>query len=191
MSVDVSAQFGRPVTLAAVLEGTRRVLGELLHGDPPELVVRDGGPDLSGIMVGQPIPGEGAVFYRVAVPEFEDGVHIMVSDFGEADSDDPEELINHGRHAVVSPNRTSVGVTVATGVALAVARVSDGSFIDEQLQRFPWEMRDPEVVIGRSRLASGEGAFDVRCERYLRQFPGFETWPRDRSGLSWRLSSGS
>jgi hypothetical protein len=67
MSVDVEARFDRPVTRGAVREETRRVLGELLHGDVPELALyedrrRLAGPERNQIMAGQPIPDEGTVF---------------------------------------------------------------------------------------------------------------------------------
>jgi hypothetical protein len=116
------------------------------------------------------------------VPVFEDGVRIRVSDFG----DDADEIYG-GRHASISPYRTSAGVVVVTGAALGVAPGLRGRFIDQQGQRVPPELRDPGMVIARSRLVAGEGDFDVRCERCLRQFPGFQAWPEDRPGLAWRM----
>ena len=184
MSVDLEVVLSRPVRLGELIDHGRRVLAELLGGDAPELVVRDGAradrplmstAETAGIVLGQPVPDND--HFRVDVPATGDQVHVMAIDHADID---PEM----GWEAVFSPSRSCVGVAVATGLALATAQVSEGRYVDGQIRMVPYDLGDPDIVIARTRLRAPVGDFDMRCEQYLRQFPHLGGWPRDRSAPS-------
>lgn len=198
MSVDLAATVRVPTTLAAVVDRARGVLSTLLDlPTVPDLVIvvdrphQQGartGPDrrpdvvnLGATVIGHPMAPDGTgaagVPVKIDVPATGDGVRLM-----EIDLHDPEfGAFDDDRRAVVSPGRTCVGVTMATGVALAVAQLARGEFLDDEIRMLRPAVRDPDQVIGRTRLRGAEGDFAARCEEYLRQFPDLGGWPRDRS----------
>lgn len=180
MSVDLEATLRTPITLAVLIDRTRNVLADLLGGvEVPYLAVltdrrrgRALGPaGLSAAVIGEPIEPDqdglsGSVFYDIDIPATGDGVRLMVIDFiGEASIDDD-------RHAVFSPSRTPVGITVATGLALATAQLGDGEFVDDEIRMLTPPVRDPDEVISRTRLEGPADDFVGQCTKYLRQFPG-------------------
>lgn len=168
-----------PITLAVLIDRTRNVLADLLGGvDVPDLAVvtdrrrgRQLGPaGLAAAVIGEPIEPDadglsGSVFYDIDVPATGDGVRLMVIDFiGEASIDDD-------RHAVFSPSRTAVGVTVATGLALATAQLADGEFVDDEIRMLTPPVREPDEMVNRTRLDGPADNFVVQCGKYLKQFP--------------------
>ncbi|MEV7553117.1 hypothetical protein AB0N89_26200 [Amycolatopsis sp. NPDC089917] len=198
MSVDLEATLRQPITLAAMIEQTRTTLSDLLGvTDVPDLEVfadrqyRQGArtdpgrrldaAGLAAAVIGDPIaPGEsglsGGVHFEIDVPATGDGVSLMVIDHR-------HEQFGEYRHrcAVFSPDRTCVGVVVATGLALAAARLARGEYLDEEIRMVRPGLTEPDQVVDQTRLAEGGSDFAARCETYLRQFPGLGGWPRDRS----------
>ncbi len=186
--MDLEATLDRPIRLGAALSEARQVLSDVLNAAMPGLVVfvdreyRQGErvglgrrldpAELRDLVIGGPIPA-GAVHFEIEVPDTGDGVCLMVFD-------EQAHQVGPGRCAVFSPYRTCVGVVVAAGLALAVARLSGGTYVDEDIGMLTEPEHDPDRVIHRTRLSSS-GDFVVQCERYLRQFPHLGGWPRDRS----------
>lgn len=188
-----------PVTLAATLGRTRVILSDLLAiVSVPDLTVFAGrqyqrgartGPgrrldaaELAATVIGDPIaPGEAGVHasthFEIDVPATGDGVRLMVVDYHDEQSGD---LTGH-RHAVISPYRTCVAVTLAAALALAMAELAQGDYLDEQVRMLRPGAHLPGEVIDRTRLAGGSGDFAARCEKYLRQFPHLNGWPQNRS----------
>ncbi|GAB3980501.1 hypothetical protein V1634_15125 [Plantactinospora veratri] len=196
MSVDLAATLARPTTLAALLAGTRRTLTELLGPVPaPELdLVADrryvqgqrvdpgrrlDPAELAGTSIGDPIPAEsatspGTAHYEIDVPASGDGVWLTVIDHL------PEA--GGGVEAVFSPYRTCVGVVLATALALTGAELTGGEFVDEQIRMLRPGPTAPRRFVAATRLAPPpDDDFAAACERYLRQFPTLDGWPRSRS----------
>ena len=189
MSVDLEATMEKAVALADVLSEAREILSVLLNvAAVPDLVVfadreyqqgrrvgqgrRLETAEQAGIMIGMPL-SEGTVHFEIDLPRTGDGVWLMVVD-GET------EGWGNGRDAVFSPYRTCVGVALASGLALATARLAEGRYIDEQIGMISGQ-HDPDQVISRTRLPEPGQDFTIQCERYLRQFSHLNGWPKDRS----------
>jgi hypothetical protein len=195
MSVELVASLGKPVTLDAVLRSGRQVVSDLLGAAAPDLVVfadrryhqgerTDDGrrlttAELKETVVGNRIPPAadglvGSLHFDIDVPATGDGVFLMVVDHQGDGLDD-------GRHAVFTPYRTCVGVAVAVSLALATAGLAGGRYVDEQIGMVTPAEDEPDEVINRTRLAERGQDFAFQCERYLRQFPHLNGWPRDRA----------
>jgi hypothetical protein len=185
VSIDLEATLRTPITLALLIDRARTVLSDLLGGvEVPDIAVmtdyrrarRLGPAGLSAAVIGEPIePDEGglsgSIFYDIEVTTTSDAIRLMVIDFiGEASIDDD-------RHAVFSPSRTCVGVTVATGLALAAAQLADGEFVDDEIRMLTPPVREPDEFIGRTRLSGPADAFAVQCVKYARQFPALKDLP--------------
>lgn len=97
-------------------------------------------------MIGGPIPA-GSVHFAIEVPDTGDGVKLIVFD-------EQAHQVGSARCAVFSPYRTCVGVVVAAGLALAVARLSGGRYVDEDIGMLTEPEHDPDRVIDRTRLSS-------------------------------------
>jgi hypothetical protein len=198
VSVDVAAELAAPVSLAAVLERARDALRALLglDSEPPELAVIDGwrveshlrvpsgrplsARDLASTMIGERIPPEngqaaGSVTFQVDLVGGEDRAYLMVIDL--TGVQDTEPCIE----AVVSPTRTCAGVVLATAIALGAASASGGEFIDVEIVMLDGVAWEPARFIELARLTDGTGDFEARCEQFMRQFPGLNGWPKDRS----------
>ena len=179
----------KAVALADVLSEARKILSVLLNvAAVPELVVfadreyqqgrrigqgrRLETAEQAEIIIGVPL-SEGVVDFEIDLPRTGDGVWLMVVD---------EETAGwgNGRDAVFSPSRTCVGVALASGLALATARLAEGRYIDEQIGMIGGQ-HDPDQVISRTRLPGSGDDFAIQCERYLRQFSHLNCWPEDRS----------
>jgi hypothetical protein len=189
MSVDLEATMEKAVALADVLNAAREVISVMLNvSTVPALSVfadreyQQGQRVVQGrqleaaeqadIMIGIPLP-EGAVHFEIDLPETGDGAWLMVID-GVA------ERWGSGREAVFSPYRTCVGVTLATGLALATAQLAEGRYIDEQIGMLSGRY-EPGQVIGRTRLPERGNDFAIQCEKYVRQFSHLNGWPENRS----------
>ncbi|MEU6072283.1 hypothetical protein [Micromonospora sp. NPDC047074] len=192
VSIDLEAFLPRPVPFAAVMAAARSTLAELLGMDEtPELHVvvdrryeqgrriaasrRLGSAELVSTAIGSPIDPKsngspGSIHYEIDISDSKDGVWLMLMDHAPGAGGDVG--------AVFSPYRTCVSVVVATAMALAVADLAGGEFIDEQIQMLRPGHTDPRHVVTATRLPRGQGAFVMRCERYLRQFPHLGGWPR-------------
>ncbi|MGC4763098.1 hypothetical protein ACLQ20_09625 [Micromonospora sp. DT46] len=195
MSIDLEASVPSPVLLADVLIAARSTLAELLGVDAtPELSMivdrryeqgrrvsagrRLGEAQLLSTTIGDPIEPEsngspGSIHYEIDISGCNDGIWLMVIDHAPVAGGEVE--------AVFSPYRTCVSVVVATAMALAVAALGGGEFIDEQIQMLRPGHTDPRHVVTVTRLPHEPGDFAQRCERYLRQFPHLEDWPRSVS----------
>jgi hypothetical protein len=199
MSVDVSSYFGKPVSLAAVTDGTADVLGELLglkaEGVPAILVSAGWSakavapldqPTLRELLVGGPLPdecaGDRSPAFTIRVAGMEDGAYLMIMDH--ADEDDPSPQVV----GYASPYRTCVGVVLALAVVLAIGVTSDGKLYEDwqlPMTYFVDELTDdPARFIELTRMpasASDNDDFAARCEQFLRRFPRMGGWPPDRS----------
>ncbi|SCL35187.1 hypothetical protein GA0074692_4027 [Micromonospora pallida] len=195
MSVDLEASLPTPIPLAAVMTTARGTLAELLGVDTtPELsVIVDrryeqgrrmtvgrqlGEAELLSATIGHPIDPDpdgspGSIHYEIDISGSNDGLWLMVIDHEPEAGGEVE--------AVFSPYRTCVSVVVATAMALAVADLAGGEFIDEQIQMLRPGHTDPRHVVTATRLPPGQDGFATGCERYLRQFPHLDGWPRDVS----------
>jgi hypothetical protein len=190
MSVDLEATMEKPVPLADVLGTAQEILRVMLNvAAVPALAVfadreyregqrvgpgrRLGAAEQAKVMIGTPLAA-GAVHFEVDLPSTGDGVWLMVIDW-EADG------WGGGRCAVFSPYRTCVGVALATGLALATARLAGGRYVDEQIGMLTGPEHEPDQVISRTRLPERGDDFAIQCERYLRQFTHLNGWPEDRS----------
>jgi len=78
-------------------------------------------------------------------------------------------------------HRTCVGVALATGLAVATARLAAGRYVDEQIGMLTGAEHEPDHVIRRTRLSERGDDFALQCEKYLRQFPHLNGWPEARS----------
>jgi hypothetical protein len=196
VSVDLGATLGKSITLGAVVDESHAILAALLGvAAVPDLAVfvdreydrgvrvgpgrRLGVTELAATIVGDPIAPEpngmsGSVHFEVDLPSTGDGVFFTVIDH-------TGEAADGHRHVVLSPNRTCVGVVLATSLALAAALRSNGDYVDDEIRMLRPPVRDPVEVIGRTRLSGVGNDFAARCEQYLRQFPGLGGWPPDRS----------
>lgn len=200
MSVDLVATMPRPVALDVLVAAAREAMADLLclpaapvmtvfadrrydQGHRTDPGRRLSAADLAAQLVGGPVPAPRARrpssrHFKFEVGETGDGAHLMVADFSElpgigAPGDEVE--------AVFSPTRTCAGVVVASALALAAARHSDGIFIDAEIRMLdPMEIV-PEIVITRTALAERGTDFATQCERYMRQFGRLNGWPRDVS----------
>lgn len=188
MSADLVATLSKPVTLAAVIDDARRILSELLAiNDVPDLIVfshrefprtrnspgrRLDIAELETTEVGGPAETGlgGAVFFTIGLRATGDGVTMMVVDH--------RRLTESNRSASFTPSKTCVGVTVATGLALATATVAEGEYVDQEIFMLKPPVYDPAEVITRTRLAEPSHDFAAQCERYLHQFPDLQGWPR-------------
>jgi len=200
MSVDVSSYFGRPVSMAAIIDRAADALSALLgldHGPVPDLLVseewaRPGAPwqaldrpVLEHLIVGGPLRrGSGkadSLAFTIHLHGMADAAWLMIMDHD--DGCEPREIVGY-----VSPQRTCVGVALAIAVGLGIALASDGklhewqlrvdAFVDEPVDspgRFTELTRTP---VSASRDDMG---FAARCELFLRQFPRLGGWPRDVS----------
>jgi hypothetical protein len=198
VSVDLAAELPARVSLAAVLERARDVLRALLglHSEPPELAVIDGWrvenhsrvssgrllspQELASTMIGERIPlvdgkTAGSVTFEVDLVGGKDRAYVMVIDLAGVQGMEP------CIEAVVSPTRTCVGVVLATAIALGAASASGGEFVDVEIVMLDGVAWDPARFIELARLADGAGDFEARCEQFMRQFPGLNGWPKDRS----------
>lgn len=172
--------------LGAVVGRARALLPALLAlPGAPELVVVAGrefeqgtvvGPgrplddaELATIVVGDRMPDDRSDFFHVDIPATGDGVQLMVMDH------DPEVV------AYLSPYRTCVGVVVGVGLALAVAQVSGGRYVDGDIGMVGHTGNDAGEVLARTRLREPGTDFEEQCVRYVRQFAHLNGWPRDRS----------
>ncbi len=183
MSVDLVATLPRPVSLAAIVDSARTTLAELLAlATPPALLVTHFALDERGPAVrpGRQLTGAELHDVTFGIPGAEGHVQITVG------GEDAAWLMEgehhpHGEEGMVltvSPSRTCVGVTVATGIALAAALVSGGDFISEiRMLRPP--VLDPRSVIARTRLTSSSPDLAAATEKYLRQFPHMGGWPTE------------
>lgn len=182
MSVDLVATLPRPVTLAAVVNTACATLAELLAlGAPPELRVINfalnergaaiqpgwqlAAAELHDVALG--VPGA-EVFVQVTVGS-RDAVWLMDGEF-HPDGDG-------GMVLSVSPSRTCVGVALATGITLAAALAADGDFIDDEMGMLRPPVRDPRLVLARTRLSTPALDLAPASERYLRQFTHLGGWP--------------
>ncbi|SCL45647.1 hypothetical protein GA0070606_0819 [Micromonospora citrea] len=195
MSVDLEATLPRPLTLAAVLTAARDTLTDLLGLDavPGLHVVADRryergrrlcegrrltGPELLSTVIGGPVEQAdeeppNSVHYEVDVDGGNDTVLVMVIDHL------PEA--GGGTEAVFSPPRTCVGVVTAVALALAVADLAGGRFVDDQIGMLRPRSPDPAHVVASTRLPPGNDDFVRACERYLRQFAHLNGWPASPS----------
>lgn len=200
MSVDVLSVFGRPVSLAAVVDGAFDALVTLLGcREVPLLSVSQGWArwdkswravdraELEELIVGVPAPLEpqgGSDAFTIHVAGLEDRAFLLICEMiGEDGAPSPEV------EAVVTPTRTCAGVVLAIAVVLGAAIASEGVLAEEwqlPMTSFVRErVDDPCRFIELTRLRSAEGSgseeFAAQCERFLRRFPDLQGWPLDRS----------
>jgi hypothetical protein len=123
------------------------------------------GAELPDIVLGVP----GAQMYARVDAGGEDGAWLMD---GEHHPHGDEGMV-----LSVSPTRTSVGVLLATGLALAAAVHSGGDFIDDEIGMLRPPVREPRAVIARTRLAGPPRDLLSASDTYLRQFPHLGGWP--------------
>lgn len=193
--MDLEATLPKPIAMAAVIDQARRNLSTLLAVDTvPDLMVfvdrhyQQGvrtepgrcldAAGLAATVIGGPIPADetGLSAFEIDVPATGDGVWLMVIDV-----DDELGGCRSDWRAVFSPYRTCVGVAVANALALAVAQLADGEYLDEEIRMLRPQVHDPGEVINHSRLPEPGSDFAAQCEKYLRQFPDLNGWPRTRS----------
>lgn len=202
MSVDVSSYFGRPVSLAAVVDRVADVLSALLRLDlkaVPSVRVSGGWASsedpwqaldrsaLENLIVGGPLSrdsddGDSPAF-TIHIDGLADAAWLMITDHADDDDLRPQIMGN------VSPQRTCVGVVLALAVVLGIGIASDGKLHEDwqiPMTDFVEEpVDDPERFIELTRASSSgsrhDEAFAARCERFLRQFPRLGGWPRDVS----------
>lgn len=199
MSVDLAATLRQPITLAAMLERTRTILSDLLGiARVPDLEIfvdrqyQQGvrttpgrcldAAELAAAVIGDPIAPDATdlddgAHFEIDVPTTGDQVRLMVIDLH--DEEFGEDRLH--RHALFSPCRSCVGVAVATCLALAVAQLARGEYLDDEICMLRPGVRETDRVIDRTRLSEGGSDFAAQCEKYLRQFPDLNGWPPARS----------
>ncbi|MFF6783346.1 hypothetical protein [Streptomyces sp. NPDC012510] len=141
-----------------------RELGTVLVGERPTTFAEE-------------CPGERDFGFRVA--GLRDTVRLMVWDPRELADDDALPDRREPVEAVFSPSRTCVGVVTATALALAAGSLGDGEFIDAEISMLRQPEPDPTRMIELTRLPDRGDDFAARCERFMRQFPRLNGWPRD------------
>ncbi|MFF5361923.1 hypothetical protein ACFY4I_21395 [Streptomyces scabiei] len=123
--------------------------------------------------------GERDIAFRVA--GHEDIVRLLVFDPSDVPGPDGHEAADGQREpveAVFSPSRTCVGVVTASALALAVADLGGGEFVDAEIRMLPSREPHPRRMIERTRLPDRGDDFAARCERFVRQFARLNGWPR-------------
>ncbi|MFC3891583.1 hypothetical protein ACFOWZ_08850 [Lentzea rhizosphaerae] len=167
MSWSIDGSVRRPFEVSALLRRTREVLGELLATDEV--------PELSGNAPTVTIEPVGTdITFTVLLPTG-DGAEVDTVDITEWSDDDTMFVTVTARynHAV-----TRVSVVLCIAVALAVADLGGGEYLDEERAFVTPPMYDPHEVIAKTRLAPSDLTFVDRCARYLGQFRKPEDWPR-------------
>jgi hypothetical protein len=184
MSVDLVATLPRPISLAAVVDTASATLADLLAvATTPQLhvigfafdergaAVRRGRrlaePELRDISLGVP----GACVYVQVTLGGSNAAWLMD---GEYHPDGDEGMV-----LSVSPDRSCAGVVLATAVALAAASAAGGDFIDEEIGMLRPPLRDPGLVVARTRLDTASSDVAVASKEYMRQFPHLNDWPAD------------
>ncbi|MGI5268601.1 hypothetical protein ACQEUU_05575 [Nonomuraea sp. CA-218870] len=139
--------------------------------------------ELHALIIGESIPREptddlgGSLFFEVEIAGHRDQAWLHIFDnpwFLEFDDEGALPAIE----AIVSPTRTVVGVVVSLSVALGVAIASAGRVVQDEIKLMPSDFDDFESFIAEYGLKGGGGNFVDRCERFLRQFPQLNGWPR-------------
>lgn len=142
-------------------ERSTELIGERAGGSDDE---RAGGRDIAFLVAGH-----------------EDVVRLLVFDPGGVPGREGHEAADGQREpveAVFSPSRTCAGVVTATALALAVADLGGGEFVDAEIRMLPSREPHPGRMIERTRLPDRGDGFAARCERFMRQFARLNGWPR-------------
>ena len=197
MSVDLVGTMRAPVPVDALVATARETLARLLGmGTLPVIHViadrvfdqgrlvdggrRLGHRELGAVLVGARgagSPTERDLAFRVAGAE--DTVGLILWDPCELADQEAREGHREPVHAVFSPTRTCVGVVTATALALAAGSLGGGEFVDAEIRMLASAESDPARMIDLTRLPDREDDLPARCERYMRQFPRLNGWPRD------------
>jgi hypothetical protein len=200
VSVDIIATMRTPVALDQLVAAARETLRQLLGLEAAPVIEvfadwrradtrrRLGAEEMRSTLIGERIPGP--VLKRPSTCDFAfetvdgDGAWLMVADWTGIEelggSDGSEEIVDW-TDAIFSPHRTCVGVMMATALALAAASCGGGAFVDDQIRMLEPAVTQPDRVIELTRSPDRGTDFARRCERYLRQFPRLQGWPRDIS----------
>ncbi|MDX3520087.1 hypothetical protein [Streptomyces scabiei] len=115
------------------------------------------------------------------VAGYEDIVRLLVFDPDEVPAQEGHVAADGQREpveAVFSPSRTCVGVVTATALALAVADLGGGEFVDAEIRMLPSREPHPGRMIERTGLPDRGDDFTARCARFMRQFARLNDWPR-------------
>jgi hypothetical protein len=176
VSVDLEATLRKPITLAAMREQARTILSDLLGAATvPDLAIFADRQYRQGVRTDPGRCLDAAELTATAI-----GGPIAPDETGVSASID-FEIDVPATGALYSAPVGRVGVTVAIGLTLAVAQLADGDYLDEQIRMLRPEVREPMQVISRTRLPEDASEFTTQCEKYLRQFPSLNGWPRDCS----------
>jgi hypothetical protein len=173
---------GGPMRLADLVEGTRRVVGELVgvaEGKVPE-------PRLLAdrrYLQGRPItPGWEMGPEHLAATWLGPGApnpHIDVVDEGGQPAVRLLPTDAGGGGLVCTPRRAPVPLLWGMGFALAAALAGPGRYIDNDLQ-LTWEKGitddDGPAFVAATKLPRHEATFDQACREYLRQFDRLASW---------------
>lgn len=168
MSWSIDGSVRRPFEVSALLRRAREVLGELLATDDV--------PQLSSnapLVTIEPVGTD--ITFTVLLP---------TGDGAEVDTIDITEWCDHGETMFVTVTArynqevTRVSVVLCIAIALAVADLGGGEYLDEERAFVTPPMYDPREVIAKTKLAPSDLTFVDRCALYLRQFRKPEDWPR-------------
>ncbi|MFI6500341.1 hypothetical protein [Nonomuraea typhae] len=186
MAVDLSVSLPSATTLAVVAEEAIRFMDSLLgwpgmprmtfvtgreyQGDVRVSLGRHlSDEELRGAVIGSPGQTE---FFEVDLAGYGDGAWLQVFDLSNQVDTDPVEV-------VVTPTRTSVGVTLSRCLAIGAAIAGGGRILEDDLHIFSTDFKDFEVFAARHRLTTASVDFADACTRFLRQFPTLNGWPQE------------
>ena len=202
MSVDLVGSIRNPVPLDLLVAAARDTLTQLLGLSAAPAIevtarrryqrgeVVDAGhllseDELASELVGTHLLGppleRSSASFDFGLRGYHDFVRLMV--FDHCDPLDPGGEDNHvdAVDACFMPQRTCVGVLLATALALAAATRGDGEFVDIEISMLEPPVGDPVRVIELTKLPDAGDDFETRCVRYMRQFPNLDGWPADPS----------
>ncbi|WP_026423764.1 hypothetical protein [Actinokineospora inagensis] len=179
MSLDFQARIRRPLPLAELVVGARRVAADLLGlADVPALALVAGRRRDRGQVVdpGRRL-GEDDLGSTLIGPGVPDPLVEVVDEAGTVVVLMP--TVAGGGGLVFSPVRRPDAVLTALTMALAAAIARDGRFVDDDLQlavAVGVEDEDPAALIAATRLGPRSGTLAEATDTYLRQFEHLAGW---------------
>ena len=186
--MDLSATISTGFTLSALTLAAGELVGELAGTDAPEVLAVVGRRYHRGVEIdpGAAAPPGACIRVGDLGPS---GAHRSVDRFDLELRSPPDRarvrVVDHGRRGrggdgttmAISPQRTPVGVLLATAAALAAATVGEGEFVDLDLRLVDPPITDPQAFVDRTRLQPTDLPLAAAALAWVRRFEHLGAWP--------------